>query len=85
MRAINVIKLKNGIIHFINTYIVEEAEESQTPNPAVEEAEKEFEAEIRKVDEEVTEDDIFVALDNGSWDDLNGNEIIINWSHIQNR
>lgn len=81
MIAINIIKMERGIINFVNTFI---SDVSERKNTAVQQAEEQFEAEIRKLDGNVTDDDIFVALDNGSWDDLNGNQIIINWSNIQN-
>jgi hypothetical protein len=73
--------MERGIINFVNTFI---SDVSERKNTAVQQAEEQFEAEIRKLDGNVTDDDIFVALDNGSWDDLNGNQIIINWSNIQN-
>lgn len=85
MIAINIIKMEHGIINFVNTFISDVSEGSERrKNTAVQQAEEQFEAEIRKLDGNVTDDDIFVALDNGSWDDLNGNQIIINWSKIQN-
>jgi hypothetical protein len=85
MVAINIIKMEHGIINFVNTFISDVSEGSERrKNTAVQQAEEQFEAEIRKLDGNVTDDDIFVALDNGSWDDLNGNQIIINWSKIQN-
>jgi hypothetical protein len=77
--------MEHGIINFVNTFISDVSEGSERrKNTAVQQAEEQFEAEIRKLDGNVTDDDIFVALDNGSWDDLNGNQIIINWSKIQN-
>lgn len=82
MIAINIIKMERGIINFVNTFISDVSEGSERrKNTAVRQAEEQFEAEIRKLDGNVTDDDIFVALDNGSWDDLNGNQIMITWSN----
>jgi hypothetical protein len=49
--------MERGIINFVNTFI---SDVSERKNTAVQQAEEQFEAEIRKLDGNVTDDDIFV-------------------------
>jgi len=50
----------------------------------VEEAEKTFEEEIRSYASDVTDEDIEDAIENGSWDDNNGHEVLLTWSTTVN-
>ena len=79
MRIINVITLRRGILEDLKSFVVEDT--SEHPNPQIELAEQVFEETIKKIDPEIDDDDIYVAKDNGSWDDMNGNQIILTWSN----
>jgi len=82
MQLLNVISIHNGIVHAIHSFAVHNHDEH--PNLPVEEAEKTFEEEIRSYASDVTDEDIEDAIENGSWDDNNGHEVLLTWSTTVN-
>lgn len=79
MRIINVITFRTGILVELKSFVIKDTPEHH--NPQIELAEQVFEETIKKIDPEIDDDDIYVAKDNGSWDDINGNQIMITWSN----
>ena len=83
MQVLNVISIHNGIIDTIQSFVVHNHDEH--PNPPIVEAEKVFEGEIRKHEFDFEDEDIEVAIENGSWSDDNGHEILLTWSTTVNK
>ena len=82
MQVLNVISIHNGIIDTIQSFVVHNQDEH--PNPPIVEAETVFEGEIRKHGFEIEDEDIEDAIENGSWSDDNGHEILLTWSTTVN-
>ena len=78
MQVLNVISIHNGLVDTIHSFVVHNHDEH--PNPVVEEAEKTFEEQIRQHGFDITDEDIEAAIENGSWDDNNGHDVLLTWS-----
>jgi len=74
MNALNVLTFKSGILDSNDLYLGENA---------VKDAQKKFREEAQKIaSEPITDEDMQIHLDNGSYDNLNGGEVIITWPVI---
>jgi hypothetical protein len=82
MQVLNVISIHGGIIDTIQSFVVHNQDEH--PNPPIVEAEKVFEEEIKRHGFEIEDEEIETAIENGSWDDNNGHEILLTWSTTVN-
>ena len=79
MRIINVIETNVGIIENVQSFGVFE---EKLVDDVVETAEKFFIEKIKAEEPDIDEDDLEIALDNGTWDNNNGYDISIIWSEI---
>jgi hypothetical protein len=79
MRTINVIVLQGGVLQSNRLYL---STDESTDDHVLKAAENRFKEQAKKINSELSTEEIENALGEGGYDNMNGKEVLISWPEI---
>lgn len=86
MQVLNVIELKNGLLENVSSFVMQD-DKPEYKKLIVDDAELDFLSRIsNNISPKIlSQDDINIYLEEGYYEDKNGYEVILTWSHRVNQ